>query len=190
MQTVTRQVGTWLSWRKLEEVRPGVWRSRGPVGYADNGAPKQHTETYKTGKREADKPRGHLASAGAGAISTATDTFGAYLQRWLDQRAGTWKATTERRNRTIVRELPEKLSAIKLRDRKRGDIQQYIDGLSPAGARRVHAVDRGALSDAVHGQREGLASNPAAGSGCHGPPCRKPHLPKTMSYGRYWVQLA
>ena len=102
----------------------------------------RHTEAYGTtsqpvGKREADQAHAkHVTKAGAGQLSTSVATFGGYLSRWLDDRSPTWKATTERRNRTIVR---------------------------PAGARRVHAVLSGALHDAVRNETEGLARNPAEG---------------------------
>lgn len=155
----------------LIEVRSGVWRSKVLVGYKDGDRtrPIQHTETYGTnsapvGKRDAEKLHAaHVAKADAGAVSTATDTLGAYLSAWLDQRAGTWKATALRRNRTIVRQIPEKLAAIKLRDLKRGDLQSYVDTLPAAGARHGHAVLTGALADAVSGERVGLVANPAKG---------------------------
>lgn len=155
----------------LIEVRPGVWRSRVLVGYQDGTStkPKQHAETYgKTaqpiGKREAERLHAeHVTKANAAQLSTSVDTFGGYLSRWTDDRSPTWKATTERRNRSIVAKIPDALSGIRLRDLKRADIQRYIDSVPPSGARRVHAVISGALADAVAGEREGLARNPATG---------------------------
>lgn len=159
----------------LKEVRPGVWRSRVVTGYLDGDRtrPQQHTETYggrdgKVTKREAQSRHAtHVASVGAGTVSTAAGTFGAYLARWVDHRSATWATTTARRNATIVRQLPDSLTATKLRDLTRGDVQRYLDRLSktstPAGVRRVHAVLTGALGDAVRNGDEGLAANPAAG---------------------------
>jgi integrase len=154
----------------LKEVRPGVWRSRVVTGYLDGNKsrPKQHTQTYRATKREAQQRHAaHVAAVGAGAVSTATGTLGEYLAQWLDSRSATWKATTARRNATIVRQLPATLTAIRLRDLKPADVQRYVDRLSatstPAGVRRVHAVLSGALSDAVSGEAEGLPRNPAAG---------------------------
>ncbi len=119
-------------------------------------------------KREAQQRHAaHVAAVGAGKVSTAAGTLGEYLSRWLDSRSATWAATTARRNATIVRQLPESLTAIRLRDLTRGDVQRYVDSLTatstPAGVRRVHAVLTGALGDAVRNGDEGLAANPAAG---------------------------
>jgi integrase len=155
----------------LKEVRAGVWRSKVLVGYRDGDTtrPIQHTETYGTntapiGSRAAAKFHAdHVTRAGSGAVSTSTGTFGSYLSSWLDQRAGTWKATTARRNRSIVAKLPGSLTSVKLSQLRRGDVQAYVDTLPAAGARRVHAVLQSALQDAVDGQKVGLAANPAKG---------------------------
>ena len=137
------------------------------TSYKD-GRPQQHTATYKVKQRQAQQLHAdHLAAVGAGAVSTASGTFGAYLTHWLEDRSATWKPTTARRNATIVHQLPASLKAKRLRDLTRGDVQRYIDSLTatstPAGVRRVHAVLTGALADAVRNGDEGLARNPAAG---------------------------
>lgn len=144
------------------------------TGYDDAHRPRQHTETYggrgegPVTKNDAKgRHAAHVAAVGAGAVSTSRRTLGDYLARWLDDRAGTWSPTTERRNRTIVRQLPAALAAKPLRDLTRGDLQRYLDRLArtsaPAGVRRVHVVLSGALREAVDNEDEGLARNPAAG---------------------------
>jgi integrase len=151
-------------------VREGVWRSRVVTGYHE-GRPVQHAETYggragKVTKRVAQQRHAaHVTAVGVGEVSTSARTLGRYLTLWLDDRSPTWKQTTARRNASIVRQLPESLTSIRLRDLTRGDVQRYLDrlGTSPAAVRRVHAVLTGALSDAVRNGDQGLASNPAAG---------------------------
>ena len=144
-----------------------MFRSRVLTGYAngDKTRPQQHTETYaNVTKREAQaRHAAHVAAVGAGNVSTSQDTLAAFLSRWLDSRASTWKSTTERRNRSIVSHLPAELTSIRLRDLKRGDVQRYVDTLPPSGARRIHAVLTGALAEAVHNEDEGLVANPASG---------------------------
>jgi integrase len=118
-----------------------------------------------TKKVAAQRHAAHVTAVGCGEVSTSARTLGQYLDRWLDDRSPTWKATTERRNRTIVRQVPDSLRSIRLRDLTRGDVQRYLDrlGTSPTAVRRVHAVLTGALGDAVRNGDQGLASNPAAG---------------------------
>ena len=156
-----------VSSRYVTECGAVEWSS--VMSDGDTTRPKQHSETYGTNgqaltQREAERLHAkHITKAADSQLSTAVDTFSGYLTRWLDDRTPTWKATTERRNRSIVRQIPDDLSRIRLRDLKRGDIQRYINTLPPAGARRVHAVISGALADAVSGEKEGLARNPAEG---------------------------
>ena len=155
------------------EIRSGVWRSKVLVGYKDGDTtrPIQHTETYgkdaaPVGKIKASKLHAdHVARCAKGEVSTAVDTFGAYLSTWLNQRAKTWSATTERRNRSIVAKLPVQLTKIKLSQLKRGDIQVWVDsGIVPsASIKRHHAVIQSALKDAVTGEKVGLARNLALG---------------------------
>ena len=156
----------------LVEIRPGVWRSRVVTGYVD-GRAQQHSETYggrsgKVTKREATARHAtHVAAVGAGAVSTAAGTLGDYLVRWVDAGGSPpWDMTTARRNATIVRQLPTTLTAIRLRDLSRGDVQRYVNSLSaahaPSGVRRIHAVLTGALAAAVDSEDEGLARNPAS----------------------------
>ncbi len=153
----------------LIEVRSGVWRSRVLVGYVDGDRtrPKQHAETYGTtahpiGKRQAEKLHAaHVHGGTGGQLSTTRDTFGGYLAQWLDDMSSDWKPATEYRNRSIVQALPDALKARKLRDVKPADLTRYYSHLSRASRRRVHAVIRKALADAVNGGEVGLAVNPA-----------------------------
>ena len=152
----------------LKVVRPGVWRSRVLVGYDAQRRPRQHTETYGTnsapiGRREAEKLHARHVTRGTDSkLTTSVETFGGYLVSWLDDMAPTWSPTTERRNRGIVAALPDRLSGRKLRDLKPAELQRYYSTLPRKGVRRVHAVLRKALGDAVKGGEVGLAVNPAA----------------------------
>ncbi len=153
----------------LKEVRSGVWRSRVLVGYVDGDKtrPKQHAETYGTttqpiGKREAERLHAaHVKGATDQKLSTSKDTLGGHLTRWLDDMSADWKPSTEYRNRRIVEAIPDELKSRKLRDLKPADLQRYYSTLSRAGRRRVHAVIRKSLGDAVKGGEVGLAVNPA-----------------------------
>ena len=129
----------------------------------------QHTETYGSsrepvGEVEANRLHSRHASRGhSGKLSTTTETFGSYLTQWLDDKSPTWKTTTERRNRSIVAHLPDRLAGRRLRDLTTADLRRYISSLPRNGQRRVFAVITAALQDAVSGGEIGLASNPALG---------------------------
>jgi len=141
------------------------------VGYDELKRPKQHTQTFGTsaqpvGKKVAEKRHAaHVKDAADSNLSTSIDTFGGYLSAWLDQRSQTWAATTDRRNRQAVAKITPKLASIKLSQLKRGDIQDWVDGLTGSAGtlKRDHVTIQGALQDAVDGERVGLARNPARG---------------------------
>jgi len=150
-----------------------VWSAKVLVGYIDGDTkrPIQRrwragTDRKPVGKRAAERLYADFVTqVTRGELSTATDTFGAYLSGWLDQRAGTWAATTERRNRQAVAKVSANLAALQLSQLRRGDIQEWVDGLtgSAGTVKRDHVTIQGALQDAVDGEKVGLVKNPARG---------------------------
>ncbi len=140
-----------------QQVRPGVWRVRALVGYADNGSPRQASKTVHGSKadalRELDVLKGRQRE-GVLTAASAGETVATYLARWVEVSSSRWSASTLRRNAGQVKIIADKLGTLKLCDLKADHLAAIYEELTRSGSsaatvHRTHAVIRGALADAV-----------------------------------------
>jgi integrase len=141
----------------VQQIRPGVWRIRALVGYADNGSPRQASKTVHGSRadalRELDVLKGQQR-AGVLTVASAGETVAAYLARWDEASSPRWSASTVRRNAGQVKIITDKLGTLKLRDLQAGHLAALYSELTRSGSsaatvHRTHAVIRRALADAV-----------------------------------------
>jgi integrase len=141
----------------VQQIRPGVWRIRALVGYADNGSPRQASKTVHGSRadalRELEVLKGQQL-AGTLTVASAGETVASYLARWDEVSSPRWSASTARRNAGQVKIITDKLGSVKLRDLNTGHLAALYaeltrSGSSAATVHRTHAVIRRALADAV-----------------------------------------
>ena len=157
-----------------KELRPGVWELRVPTGkrrppteVAKAKAEAQGRKAYGTAVMEKVTFRGTAREADAelrrmcqkvdeGRISSGTETVGSLLDRWLEhgERVGLAPATLHENRRMADKIIRPALGSIKLRLLGAEDLDRLYGQLTKKGnkassVRRVHAVIRAALTQAV-----------------------------------------
>jgi integrase len=157
-----------------KERRPGVWELRVPTGKRREptetakvkaaaqgrkayGTPIMVKATFTGTGREADAElRRMCQEVDNGRMSAGTETFGSLLDRWLahcDQ-IGHANATMVEHRRMVDKIIRPALGIIKLRQLGAEDLDRLYGklkdrGNKPSSVRRVHAVIRAALTQAV-----------------------------------------
>lgn len=151
----------------MRELSPGRWELRVYLGRDPaTGKARQQSKVFHGRRRAAETALAEMVTAARARQEPAGLTFGELLDEWLDHAARSKSPTTMVEYRRIVaRRLQPALGKVTLGkltarhfDRLYGRLGD--DGLSPASIRRVHAVARRALAQAVRWQY--LTSNAAA----------------------------
>jgi len=155
----------------IQQLPSGKWRGRLMVGYKSDGRPDWRTFTGETRKAVQvwiAKTRERADTGQLGDREQERQTYGEYLDRWLEAIKANVRTSTQKRYSILVRvHVKPALGQVKLRDLRpdglRAVYAKLLDqksGLSPTTVRLVHTLIRKSLADAVN---DGiLASNPAA----------------------------
>jgi integrase len=157
------------------EMRPGVWELRVPTGkrrepteaakakavargHKAYGTPIMHKATFYGTSRDADTElRRMCQEIDHGRTSAGTDTLESLLKRWLEhcEQVGHAPATLHEHKRMVDKIIiPMMPGTIKLRQLGAEDLDRLYGKLTgkgnkPSSVRRVHAVVRAALAQAV-----------------------------------------
>ena len=156
------------------EIRPGVWELRVPTGKRREpteaaqakaealgrkayGTPIMSKAVFPGNGKEADAElRRMCQEVDNGRTSAGTETFGSLLDRWLEhcERIGHAPATLHEHRRMVDKIIRPALGTLKLRQLGAEDLDRLYGKLTdrgnkPSSVRRVHAVIRAALAQAV-----------------------------------------
>jgi len=156
------------------EIRPGVWELRVPtgkrraptdaakakaaeLGRKAYGTPIMLKATFHGPERDADAELRRLCrEIDDGHTAAGTDTFGSLLDRWLEhcERVGHANATMVEHRRMVDKIIVPALGTLKLRQLGAEDLDRLYGRLTgkgnkPSSVRRVHAVIRAALAQAI-----------------------------------------
>lgn len=152
----------------MRERRPGVWELIVQLPRETPGErARQLSRTVHGTKRDAQRALAQLVSeVSAGKITSTATTLDDLLRRWLDHIDGELSPTTLREYRRLVaKRIGPQLGSLRLSRVTARRLDSYYaslrreEGLAPGSVRKIHAVLRGALGQAV---RWGMIpSNPA-----------------------------
>lgn len=152
----------------MRERRPGVWELIVQLPRETPGErARQLSRTVHGTKRDAQRALAQLVSeVSAGKITSTATTLDDLLRRWLDHIDGELSPTTLREYRRLVaKRIGPQLGSLRLSRVTAHRLDSYYaslrreEGLAPGSVRKIHAVLRGALGQAV---RWGMIpSNPA-----------------------------
>ncbi len=156
------------------EIRPGVWELRVPTGKRREptesakakaaglgrkayGTPIMSKATFSGNGKEADAElRRMCQEVNNGRASADTDTLESLLKRWLEhcEQVGHAPATLHEHKRMMDKIIVPALGTIKLRQLGAEDLDRLygkltVRGNKPSSVRRVHAVIRAALAQAL-----------------------------------------
>jgi integrase len=148
----------------MRQRSPGSWQLIVDLPRGADGKRRPFSTTFRGTKRAAaaELARLVLAAESGAPLDARTVTVAAFLERWLDEMAGHWAASTLATCRHIVRcYITPHLGAVQLQQltalHVSGLYRQLLaggrrdgTGLAPGSTRGVHRVLRQALGKAVH----------------------------------------
>lgn len=152
----------------MRERRPGVWELIVQLPRETPGErARQLSRTVHGTKRDAQRALAQLVSGVSAGKSTSTaTTLDDLLRRWLDHIDGELSPTTLREyRRPVAKRIGPQLGSLRLSRVTAHRLDSYYaslrreEGLAPGSVRKIHAVLRGALGQAV--RRGMIPSNPA-----------------------------